>query len=205
VEDFRMTTRSPFRVLIVPFCSVALLTFIRPANAQNGWIVPGATGTPDESSATSVVFNDGGTVAVKSGATSARLRYPVVHTVGLDWYESEDHTVVLCMRAMMRDTGAGSRVVLKLQEVPAWPFSQPEAAGASVRTLLTIDSDTATDEATSGPLQGSADYRMAVSCTNTTGPVLFFGMNAYFVEATLTRSGSGNPGLKTMELGYEAY
>ena len=199
-----MTRRLSFVPSLGAIC-VLSLAFAAQARAQDGWIVPGATGTPDESSFSSVSFNDAGTVSLKPGATAAVLRYPVLHTVNFDWYESEDHTVLLCMRAVMRDTGPGARVVLKLQEI-ATMFSDPDTAGASVRTLLTIDSNTAIDEGTSGPLQGSTDYRMAVACTNTTGPVLAWGQHAYFVEATLTRSSSSaNPGLKAIELDYEAY
>jgi len=196
--------------ILFPSCAIAVLFLAAPASAQ--WVVPGASGVPDESSATAIMFNDNGTVSLKSGVTGAHLRYPVVNAKGLDWAPtcgqvpdgtpcSNDPTA-LCMRTTIRDTGTNARVVVKLQEIPYW---FPDNAGSRVNTLMTIDSDTAITEGSGQPLQGSTDYRMAALCANSArAPLLDFWNNAYFVDVTLTRSSTaGNPGVKALRLAYE--
>ena len=147
--------------ILFPSCAIAVLFLAAPASAQ--WVVPGASGVPDESSATAIMFNDNGTVSLKSGVTGAHLRYPVVNAKGLDWAPtcgqvpdgtpcSNDPTA-LCMRTTIRDTGTNARVVVKLQEIPYW---FPDNAGSRVNTLMTIDSDTAITEG-SGPTAARLD------------------------------------------------
>ena len=119
-----MRQSTPRSGLILLFLCTVLLTMARAAQAQ--WSSIGAAGIPDESSAGAVVTNDTGSISLRSGASSAHVRYPVTSSVnkhipchGLEGYPDPrtTETEILCMEVLARDTGSNARVVATLQRI----------------------------------------------------------------------------------------
>jgi len=206
--------RSGFVLLFL--CTLVLTT---ATSAQAQWSVIGAAGIPDESSAGAVVMNDTGSISLRSGASSAHIRYPVTSSVNkhipCDGLEGDPdpcttETEILCMEVLARDTGSNARVVATLQRID-------QRTGEMV-DLARFDSNNGVEFYSGEPFEkpGNTDYRDGIACV--TDPIsalypsgnlrfrypaneLTLGGFSYFVDVTMSRStSSGNPGVKSILL-----
>jgi hypothetical protein len=163
--------------------------FTATIGAQGGfWSAAGFTGVVDKSSLSSFIFNDAGSVSIRSGVSSGvvKLRYPVLggpaSTPGGD--------TAFCMRLSVRDTGASARVIATLKAIRA-------SDGAQI-TLGTFDTD-----ASFNPVTPSDQYQMFSSC-DIRDPQSVTPLNGfdylqfdYYIEVQLIKTDStGNPGIK---------
>jgi len=158
------------------------------------WTAIATTGTVDEGDTGIYEFHDTGAVAFKSSAVSGTLdvRFnvtglPVVETAPPP--EEPDGPLGHCvaLRAVVRDTGAGARVVVRLMQLDLF-------RGTGIRTLGELDSDAA--------LLASTSYHRLERCLSL--PVDFqfdSGQFVYFVQAQLVKSsGAANPGLRAVSV-----
>ena len=153
------------------------------------WTAIATTGTVDESDTGIYEFHDTGAVALRPNTVSGTLdiRFnvtglPLVEAVAPP--EEPDGPIGHCvaLRAVVRDTGAGARVIVRLLQLDLF-------RGTGVRTLGELDSDAASLASTS--------YHRLERCLAL--PIEFqfdSGQFVYFVQAQLVKSNSAaNPGL----------
>jgi hypothetical protein len=215
-------TNGLLRTSIALLSCAVLMTTARAADAQ--WSIIGAAGIPDETSAGSVVLNDTASIALKPGAASAHIRYPVTSSVNKhvpcdgvagDPDPCTTETEVLCLHVLARDTGSNARVVATLQRV--------DQRTGEMTALARFDSNRSAEFYTGDPFekQGNTDYRAGAACVvePISAPVfsgtptfrypateIDLGDYSYFIDVTLSRSSSaGNPGVKSIRLRQDPY
>lgn len=174
----------------------ALLVCASAARAQvpDIWSAAGVTGIVDEADKDMHQFNTTGSVSIKYSIPSGTLdlRYPV-HTM-----PAHDAPVGSCteMRAVLRDTGPGTRVILRLMQL---------GVGGGYEGQLTslggIDSDTTKRLSRLNEPLAYAAYR---ACLNVPSPQPFdFAFFTYYVEAQLIKTAEGGnpgPGLMSVQI-----
>jgi hypothetical protein len=170
--------------------SAALVLMWKPAVAQftvaDIWSAPGVTGIVDEADQGIHQFNTAGSVSIKSSVRSATLdiRFPV------QTMPSHDAPQGSCteMRAVLRDTGAGTRVVVRLIRlgITAGLEGKKTSVGG-------IDSDTSRRWSR---LDQPLEYGQYRACLNVPAARPFeFDLYTYYVEAQLVKTAAGgNPG-----------
>jgi hypothetical protein len=155
------------------------------------WTQLANTGEVDEADASIYQFHDTGAVAIKSGVTNATLdiRYSISANGNYGFQgdpPEEGPTPCVQLKASLRDTGPGARVVVRLKQM--------DIGSGTITTLAEIDSNREN--------LPSTNYILYQQCANV--PVDFpfdFRFFTYFVEAQLTKtSASGNPGLKVVQV-----
>lgn len=174
---------------IASFISAAIvLACASTASAQvpDIWAAAGIAGIVDEADQNIHQFNSTGSVSIKYSVASGTLdiRFPV------QTLPSHDAPAGACteMRAVLRDTGAGSRVVLRLMRL---------GIGGGYEGQLTsmggIDSDSTRRWSR---LNEPLEYGQYRSCLNVpAGSPFDFQFFTYYVEAQLIKtSDGGNPG-----------
>jgi hypothetical protein len=160
------------------------------AQQQRIWSAPGLTGTVDEEDTSIYRFNDTGSVSIKGSVASGTLniRYPVQTAPDLLIPQQGDCPE---MRVLLRDTGAGARVIVRLMQLGS-------GLGQGLTSLGRIDSDAL-------PLPTDpTQYRSARVCLNPSrgSEFLFdYAFFTYYVDVQLIKStGSANPGLMTLQI-----
>ena len=155
------------------------------------WTQLANTGEVDEADLSIFQFHDTGSVAIKSGLSSATLdiRYSISAT-GHYGYQGtppeEGPTPCEQLKASLRDTGAGARVIVRLKEM--------YIGSGAMRTLAEIDSDR--------DALVSTNYIHYQDCANVPIQEPFdFRFFTYFVEAQLIKTtAAANPGLKVIQV-----
>ena len=169
--------------------AVVVLACASGASAQgflpSVWTAAGVTGIVDEADSTIYMFNNTGSVSIKSSVASGTLdiRFPVQT---LPNNESPQGACVQ-MRARLRDTGADARVLVRLMRL--------DITTGSLRSVGEIDTNT------SPQLQGtqSSVHQTCLRVPNHFPfDVAFF---AYYVDAQLIKTvAAGNPGLMAVQI-----
>jgi len=186
------------RQKLIALACVFVLTsaVLRADNPYAWWTHLAATGTATSATASLAQFNDAGTVSIKSSIASGtlRMKYNVTAVDGiLD--RTSDHQQ-LCFMMVARADTSDSRVIATL-------YRQTIDTNRPRSVIATIDS-------ANYPADGVTGYRMMQKCgiaDDSAGGAplesLYFGYEAYFVEAQLIkRASAGNPGLQTLALGH---
>lgn len=171
--------------LAVFISTVTVVAWAQVASAQT-WAAAGFVGTVDESDTSMHVFGSNGAVAIKSSASGTlNIRYEVERMLGQ--FSSPDDCTEL--RANLRDTGAGARVIVRLMRLGLGG----ETPVGELAVLGEIDSD-------APPTGASNRYVTYRSCLTTDGPG-FLSENAYFVDVQLIKtSATANPGLMSLQI-----
>jgi hypothetical protein len=153
------------------------------------WTTIAATGIVDEADIGIHVFNNTGTVSIREAVSSATLdlRYPVPT---LAFNDTAPVRGCVQLRARLRDTGAGARVIVRLLRVTLDNGVQ--------RSLGDIDSD-------EQPLFAGNEYAMHQTCINVPSDSADFpidtALHAYYVHAQLIKTtAAANPGLMAIQL-----
>jgi hypothetical protein len=160
----------------------------------------------DESDASLYVAGSTGAVAIRSGRTGTLdLRFNLPAMGFVTPREEDEQSIVshcVALRAKLRDTGANSRVIVRLVEVNLWehdmwrpPMGVADPNRPNTRILGTIDSEFTQNGA---PRQmASPNYFLFAECMNLPNDFQFSnGQFAYFIEAQLVKTSStANPGL----------
>jgi hypothetical protein len=109
--------------------------YVAPGWGAGSWQAVGATGTPDESSASKILMQDNGWAEIRPeiASTSVKLRYNIPPIDGLRGLPPEESYVGYEMRANARDNGPAARVIITYKAVQ-WGSS-------TVRILGQLDSD----------------------------------------------------------------
>ena len=157
------------------------------------WNAIGNAGAVDEADLSIYQFHATGSVAIKSSVASATLdlHYNVsgLPIVEISPPPPDNDGIGHCvaLRAVVRDTGAGARVVVRLKQLDLF-------RGTGVRTLGVIDTDP------SG--LASTDYFRFEKCLSLPDDFQFeYGQFVYFIEAQLIKStAAANPGLKAVSV-----
>jgi hypothetical protein len=149
------------------------------------WTAAGVTGIVDDSGLTMHVFNNTGSVSIKSSVASGTLeiRFPV-QTLPVN--SSPDGACVQ-MRARLRDTGPGARVLVR--------FIRLDISTGSLRSLGEIDTDTQ-------PQFEGNQYTLYQTCLNVPNAFPFdVASFAYYVQAQLIKTtATANPGLMVVQI-----
>jgi hypothetical protein len=172
--------------LLAIFC-----LYVGALGAQEGWFwsQTGATGIVDDEGARAVVLKDNGSAAIRASVPSATIKLRYAVTGGPSHLDGFDPA--MCMRLSVRDTGATSRVVVRLK---AQSFSSGQQF-----VLGTYDSD-------ARELPPSDQYQTALTCplSDPSGGTLQ-GFNyrdfTYYLEVELAKTdATGNPGIRFLGL-----
>ncbi len=172
------------------FITVVFVLACAPAALAQGflpsvWTVPGVTGIVDDEDTAIYVFNNTGSVSIKSTVASGTLdiRFPV-QTLPVN--ESPEGACVQ-MRARLRDTGAGARVLVR--------FMRLSISSGSLRSIGEIDTDTV-------PILGGNHYSVYQTCLRVPNAFPFdVGEFAYYVDAQLIKANAtANPGLMAVQI-----
>jgi hypothetical protein len=167
--------------------TVIVLAWASAASAQPQWAVAGFTGSVDESDASLHVFGSNGAVAVKSSVARGTLniRYPVEMKFFQFNPPDSDCTE---LRANLRDTGAGARVIVRLMRLGIGG----EAPIGELTLLAEIDSDRL-------PSSASNEYLTHRACFNQDPG--FLTDWTYFVDAQLIKTAAtASPGLMSIQI-----
>jgi hypothetical protein len=170
-----------FAVAIVLCTGMAL-----SAQVADIWSAAGISGIVDEADTGMYMFNATGSVSIKSSVASGTLdiRFPVPTMT--------NHNAPLgaCteMRALLRDPGAGTRVIVRLMQLGI-----RSGFDGQLTSLGQIDTDT-TPRLTR--LNEPLEYATYRTCLDTPGGQPFdFAFFNYYVEAQLIKTAQGgNPG-----------
>ncbi len=162
---------------------------------QQVWSAAGVTGTVDEVGLSMFQANSSGSVSIKSSVASGTLeiRYNLSHMpfVQRKPFDPNDDgpDQRIFLRARLRDTGAGARVIVRLQQL--------NLDTGELQTLATLDSDDPRN-----PALVSTSYFLYTTRLNVPSTFNFdFSRFAYFVEAQLIKtSSSANPGLMAVQI-----
>lgn len=166
------------------FISALLLSavFVSPSAFALGdpWTAVASAGEADEADQHEVVYSAGTAgIAPALSVASTVLRYNITSTADLN-----DGGTNLGMRVRFRDNGSAARVIVRLRR-----YNLNNGTGA---TLFTLDSDN---------YAPSAAFQTQTVTDSCAGLVLDFENNAYFIEATLTRSNTaGTPNLGILQV-----
>jgi hypothetical protein len=156
------------------------------------WSAAGVTGSVDEADLNIHQFNSTGSVSIRSSVASGILdiRFPVATMT--------NHTAPTgaCteLRAVLRDTGAGARVVVRLMQLGIRGGLERQ-----LTSLGQIDSDRTPRLTALNEPDQYASYR---TCLNvSTEPPFDFASFNYYVEAQLIKTTStANPGLMAVQI-----
>jgi hypothetical protein len=184
------------KIAISSFLSVLMAS--APTYAQlvpQYWSVVASTGIPDEASASKVSFADTGSALFRSGASGTiQLRYPVIPSGELAKVKAGQSEGFFCLDVIYRDTGPGSRVVVRLKSTDG---------DGRVTTHLSFDSDSVRATGTAyvsnanvgDPVCGPRDADGSVMTSFRTDS------RAYFIEAVLTKTtATANPGVRLIKI-----
>jgi hypothetical protein len=164
--------------------AVVALACVPAASAQDIWTTSGVTGIVDEADAQMHSFNSTGSVSIKSSISSGTLdiRFPVNALGPLGLSEC------VMMRARLRDTGAGARVLVSLIAL--------DITTGERSSLGQIDSDTV------APPVDPTQYALYRTCLNVDSSLPFdFVFFTYYVEAQLIKTtAAANPGLMAVQI-----
>ena len=149
------------------------------------WTAAGVTGIVDETGTGIQVFNNTGSVSIKSSVASGTLeiRFPV-QTLPVN---PSPEGACVQMRARLRDTGAGARVLVRLMRL--------DITTGSLRSLGEIDTD-------STPERAGDQYSLYQTCLRVPNAFPFdVGFFAYYVNAQLIKAApAANPGLMAVQI-----
>jgi hypothetical protein len=165
--------------------TMIVLTWASVASAQE-WAVAGFTGIVDEADTSMHVFGSNGAVAIKSsvGRGTLNVRYPVDMRVREFNPPDSDCTE---LRANLRDTGSGSRVIVRLMRLGIGG----EAPVGELTLLAEIDSNA---------FGGASNQYITHRACFTQDPG-FLTDWTYFVEAQLIKTvATANPGLMSLQI-----
>jgi hypothetical protein len=181
------------RRLMLSLASVVLVLLSPLVAYGQIWSAAGVTAIVDEEDLNIHRFNSTGSVSIKPTVTSGTLdlRFPVHDLEDLLIPQQGDCPEI---RANLRDTGAGARVIVRLMALSIFPGS-----GTQVTTLAQIDTNTS--PAAGGP----TDYRSFRTCIDNTPPGSEFLIDkaffSYYVEAQLIKTtATANPGLMSVQI-----
>ena len=177
------------RLMCVVFAAVVVCAPVASAQnfLPNVWGTIGATGIVDEADQSLHVFNNTGSVAIAASAASATvdLRYPIGTMPANNLVPGE----CVQLRAMIRDTGADARVILRVMRV--------NVSSGTQRSLGEIDSNDT-------PIFSGTDYHLHQTCLNVSSMPDFpidSALFAYYVHAQLIKTTrAGNPGLLVLQI-----
>jgi hypothetical protein len=146
------------------------------------WTTSGSSGAIDDADY-SIVDLSGPYASVKAGIGTVDIRYNVVALPGLEGGNGP------AMVVRYRDTGSGSRVVVKLQEL--------NIQTGAIRNLMLFDSNNyASSRSYQARGVGSCSWNWAYN----------FNSNVYYIETSITRSTAtnpiANPSLAGVQLGF---
>jgi hypothetical protein len=164
--------------------AVVALVCVPPAFAQAIWTASAFTGIVDEADTHMHLFNNTGSVSIRTSIANGALdiRYPVNALGPLGLSEC------VMMRARLRDTGPGARVLVRLVSL--------DITTGQRRLLGQIDSDTVQ------PPADPTDYALYRTCLNVDSSLPFdFVFFTYYVEAQLIKTtAAANPGLMALQI-----
>jgi hypothetical protein len=172
------------------FISAVLVLACAPAAFAQGffpsvWTAAGVTGIVDEADTTIHVFNNTGSVSIKSTVASGTLdiRFPV-QTLPVN---ASPEGACVQMRARLRDTGDGARVLVRLMRL--------DITTGSLRSVGEIDTDTQ-------PLLNGNYYSVYQTCLRVPNAFPFdVASFAYYVDAQLIKTAAtANPGLMAVQI-----
>jgi len=173
----------------VPFIAAVIVFAWAPDAFAQFWSAPGFVGIVDEADLSAHVFGSNGAVAIRTtvGRATLNVRYPVHGGVPGEFFppESGDCTQI---RAMLRDTGPGARVIVRLMRLSIGG----DLVLGELSSLAEIDSDTSL----AGP---SNQYTRRQAClTEHPGA---FGDYTYFFDVQLIKTtATANPGLMSLQI-----
>jgi hypothetical protein len=179
-------SKTKLTMMVKSLCGLALLLTSLAATSQaqvelgQPWTSIGAVGMVDDGE---VTFT--GPLAYLA-SDSAVLRYNVVAVEGLFATAGAAPTRAF-LRARFRDNGDTNHVVVRLKSQRL-----TGADAGDITTLMTIDSD---------DYPGSSSFQTRSIWCDGGGFSFDFVNNAYFVEVTMTRSGSPTAGLAAIQIG----
>jgi hypothetical protein len=185
-----------FHKLTSSFISaVIILVWAPAASAQvpaDIWSAAGVTGTIDEADLNIHQFNSTGSVSIKSSVGSGTLdiRFPV-QTMPNHFAPAGACTE---LRAQLRDTGPGARVIVRLMQLGV-----RSGLEGQLTSLGGIDTDRTQRLSALNQPDQYATYR---ACLNVgTDRPFDFAFFTYYVEAQLIKTtAGGNPGLMTVQI-----
>jgi hypothetical protein len=151
------------------------------------WSAAGATGAIDESGLSMYVFGSNGAVAIRSSVDRGTLtvRYPV----GVLQFTPQPGDCPE-IRANVRDTGPGARVIVRLMRLSMNGFTGPVG---ELTSIAEIDSDTV-------PPSGAPNqFRSFRACLNgDPDPITDF---TYYVDVQLIKTAAtASPGLLSLQI-----
>lgn len=177
------------RLTLSSLSAVIVLAWAPVASAQI-WSAAGVTGIVDEGDLNIHSFNGTGSVSIKSSVASGTLdiRYPVQTVRDLLVPQQSDCPE---MRVLLRDTGPGARVIVRLMRLGT-------GIVRGLTSLGEIDSDTL-------PLGGNpTQYRLASACLNAppdSDALFHYAFFTYYVEVQLIKTtATANPGVMTLQI-----
>jgi hypothetical protein len=170
---------------LTAFISAVVLLACAPAvSAQAIWTASGVTGIVDEADTHLHSFNSTGSVSIKSSISGGTLdiRFPINALGPLGLSEC------VMMRARLRDTGAGARVLVSLIAL--------DITTGKRSVLGQIDSNNVT------PPGDPTQYELYRTCLNVDSSLPFdFVFFTYYVEAQLIKTtATANPGLMALQI-----
>jgi hypothetical protein len=174
---------------LIWFVSAVIVFGWAPDASAQFWSTPGFVGIVDEADMSMHVFGSSGAVAIRSSVARGTLniRYPILIGGFGEFFppESGDCTQI---RAMLRDTGPGARVIVRLMRLSIGG----DLVLGELSSLAEIDSDTSL----AGP---SNQFTRRQAClTEHPGA---FGDYTYFVDVQLIKTtATANPGLMSLQI-----
>jgi hypothetical protein len=177
------------RKITLSFISAVLLLACAPDASAQFWSTPGFVGIVDEADTSIHVFGSNGAVAIRSSVArgTLNLRYPVQGGVPGEFFppDSGDCTQI---RAMLRDTGPGARVIVRLMRLSIGG----DLVLGELSSVAEIDSDTSLP----GP---SNQYTRRQACLTEHPGTL--GDYAYFMDVQLIKTAAtASPGLMSLQI-----
>jgi hypothetical protein len=173
------------RLTLCGISAVIVLAWAPVSSAQNAnWSAAGATGAVDEADLSMYRFNDTGSISIKSSVARGTLnvRFPIGP---LTWVPQEGDCPNI--RANLRDTGAGARVIVRLMRLGIGG----EAATGELTSIAEIDSDRF-------PIASTQYVKLEACLNGEPGPLVDF---SYYVDVQLIKTtATANPGLLSLQL-----
>jgi hypothetical protein len=171
---------------------VALASAVRAQVPRDTWSAAGVTAIVDSEDQSIYQTNTTGSISIRSSVASGTLdiRFPVQTMPA----HSAPAGACTEMRALLRDTGSGARVIVRLMQLGI-----KSGFDGQLTNLGQIDTNTTPRLTQLNEPTSYAQYR---TCLNVNPDVPFdFSFFTYYVEAELIKSNSGgNPGLKAVQI-----
>jgi hypothetical protein len=173
---------------LIWFVSAVIVFGWAPDASAQFWSTPGFVGIVDEADMSMHVFGSSGAVAIRSSVARGTLniRYPILIGGFGEFFppESGDCTQI---RAMLRDTGPGARVIVRLMRLSIGG----DLVLGELSSLAEIDSDTRQPS-------GNQYSRYSACLTEDPGAA---GDYTYFFDVQLIKTtATGNPGLMSLQI-----